>query len=173
MGKSSRAVENGQKGFRAVKQVLTQMGWEPEATDFEGVLRVDFEDDNIPIDEATAEIRMEHERFLFYMHFGDRVPSKYRNQVMDFITRANFGLATGNFEMNLLEGTVRFKIGIDFTNSELSKPMIRANIRSAMDVVEQYGDSLLEVMKGKKTPEKAIEEAERYLAAEEEESSDE
>ena len=172
MAKLSRAAANGRKAFRTVKQVLTAIGWEPEETDFEGVLRVDFSEDNIPISEAVAEVRMEYERFLFYLNFGRRAPSKNRAEVMEFITRANYELVIGNFEMNLHDGLVRFKSSIDFTNSELTSSLVRSAITSAMDVVETYGDAFVEVIKGKKTSEEALAEAEEGIATDDEAEPD-
>jgi hypothetical protein len=160
MIKIDRARKNGLKAFKVVKKVLTEMGWEPELMDKEGVLRVDFSVDKIPIADALADVRIDYERFLYYLNFRDRAPAKSRKQTMEFITRVNFDMVIGNFELNLENGSLRFKASIDFTNTELNETLIRNHIRSAMDAVEAYADALVEVIRGKKKVIQALKDAE-------------
>jgi hypothetical protein len=160
MGKVDRARENGLKALETVRKVLTDVGWEPQATDIEGVLQVDFSGDNIPIASALADVRIDYERFLYYLNFRDRASAKHRAETMEFITRANFDLVIGNFELNLKDGSVRFKSAIDFTNAVLSRALIRNAIKSAMDAVELYADELVEVMHGVRKAAEAVRRAE-------------
>ena len=74
--------------------------------------------------------------------------------------RANYGLIIGAFEMDLDSGALHFRSSVDFTEAILSEPLVRNAIVSAMDVVEHYGDRLMEVMRGEKTARKALEETE-------------
>jgi hypothetical protein len=157
---TNRAEKNGLKAFETVERVLTAVGWQPEETDYEGVLRIDFSSDNIPVSEGLADVRIEYERFLFYLSFRDRAPVKQRREVMTFLTRANYDLVIGNFEFNLDDGGVRFKSSIDFTNVDLSETLIRNTIRSSMDAVEQYADALVMVIRGELNAQKALDEAE-------------
>jgi hypothetical protein len=159
MVKMDRARKNGLTALKTVKKVLTKTGWEPEETDNEGVLRVDFSGDKIPINEAFADVRIDYERFLYYLNFRDRAAAKYRHETMDFITRVNFDLVIGNFELNLDNGLVRFKSSIDFTAAELTEPLIRDAIKSSMDAVEQYAEAMVDVMRGKKDAVQALKDA--------------
>lgn len=160
MKKENQAQENGLKALKNVKKVLTDIGWDPEPTDIEGVLRIDFSKDKIPVLDALADVRIEYERFLYYLNFRDFAAPKYRKETMEFITRINFDLITGNFEINLDNGSVRYKSSIDFTQVELTKTLIGNIIKSSRDVVEQYGDALIEVMHGKKKAAQAIDDVE-------------
>jgi hypothetical protein len=157
---TDRARKNGLKALKNVKKVLKTVGWDPEETDEEGVLRVDFSEDNIPIADALADVRIDYERFLYYLNFREKAPVRYRPETMEFVTRVNYDLVIGNFELNLENGSVRFKSSVDFTGFELEGPMIRDAIKSAMDAVEDYADALVAVMKGKKKAKKALEDAE-------------
>ena len=167
MAQTNRAAKNGLKGLETVRRVLSSIGWKPEETDYEGVLRVDFSEDNIPIADALADVRIEYERFIYYLNFRERVPAKLRHEVMVFVTRANVDLVTGNFEFNLDDGTIRFKSSIDFTNVELSESLIRNVIRSSRDVVEQYADAAVKVIRGEKSAKQALEEAESGAGSDE------
>ncbi|HEV8430875.1 MAG TPA: YbjN domain-containing protein [Pyrinomonadaceae bacterium] len=160
MAETDRARKNGLKALKNVKKVLKTTGWEPEETEKEGVLRVDFSGDNIPIVDALADVRIDYERFLYYLNFRERAPVKQRPETMEFVTRVNYDMVIGNFELNLDNGFVRFKSSVDFTGAELAPALIRDAIKSAMDAVEQYADAIVEVMHGRKKARKALHDAE-------------
>jgi hypothetical protein len=79
---------------------------------------------------------------------------------MEFVTRANFDLISGNFELSLEDGALRFKSSIDFTGVNLNETLIRNMIRSSMDAVELYGDAVVKVIRGERSAEDAIDEVE-------------
>jgi hypothetical protein len=160
MTRSTSAEDNGRNALKTVERVLRAVGWDPQETEYEGVLRVDFHSDNIPVAEALADVRIEYERFLYFLNFGDRVPPAQRQDVMNFLTRANYGLVIGCFEFNLDNGEVRFRSSIDFTSSELTDTLVRNSIRSSMDAVERYADAIVRVMRGQADVMEALREAE-------------
>ena len=49
------------------------IGWEPQRTEIDEVLMVDFEVDDIPISDAHFEVRVDYERFVCHFNFKDRV----------------------------------------------------------------------------------------------------
>jgi hypothetical protein len=155
-----RARSNGLKAFATVGKVLTRVGWKPTETGVEGQLRINFRGEGIPIVEALATLRIDTERFVMTWTFGERASMARRRQVMEFITRANDGLVTGNFELNLDNGEVRFKNSIDFTNARLTQVVVRNVIQSGMDAVEVYAEGVTEVMAGRRSPKGAIQEIE-------------
>lgn len=157
---NKQAYQNGLNALNTVRETLTRMMLQPESTNKAEVLRIDFNIDNIPISYAIADIRLDYERFLYYLVFRDRVPVYSRQQVMECITRANYDLVIGNFELNLDDGLLRFKSSIDFTNTILTETMIKNVIACAKDVVELYAYPLVEVMDGKISSLQAIKKVE-------------
>lgn len=153
---TTTARSNGLLALKTVETVLTSIGWEPERTDVESVFRVDFSADNIPVLDALADVRVDFERFLFYLNFRDRATPQSRAQIMEFVTRANSELIVGNFELNLDDGSVRFKSSIDFTGAQLTEPLVRDAIRSAMDAVEYFADAFVAVVRGEKSALQAL-----------------
>jgi hypothetical protein len=139
------------------------MGWDPEPTGEEGVLRVDFSGEGLPITDAQAIVRFDVERFTFYFNFGDSAPERQRAEVAEFITRVNYGLIVGNFELNLHDGSLRYKSALDFTEAELTKVLVRNAILSSMDSVEHYSGYLLSVVHGDLTARQATDEADAAL----------
>jgi hypothetical protein len=53
-----------------------------------------------------AQVREPQAQFVFYSILPTNVPAAKRAAVAEFLTRANFGLVIGNFEMNMDDGEV-------------------------------------------------------------------
>ncbi|MEK6257815.1 MAG: YbjN domain-containing protein [Planctomycetota bacterium] len=147
---------NGMDGFKRVKKVLAALGWKPTDTPLEGALSVDLSATGSPIEDAIVQVKIDYERFVFYLNFRDRAPKKHRTQTMEFVTRANLDMVIGNFELDLDDGLLRFKSSLDFTGVKLEEALVRNAIRCATDVVEIYAEEAVAVMKGEKTANEAI-----------------
>ena len=84
---------------------------------------------------AIFDLREDDEQLLVYSVIAVNIPEERRNSVALYLTRANNGLAIGNFEMDLDNGDVRFKTSIDVEEAELSDALIDhlflANVVSA------------------------------------------
>lgn len=83
-----------------------------------------------------------------------------RPNVAEFITRANYGLRNGNFEMDFNDGEIRYKTFVCFKDCLLSNYMIERSLNDPDSILERYGNGLLAVMFGYKTPKDAIDEIE-------------
>jgi hypothetical protein len=68
---------------------------------------------------------------LLYSICPLRVPADRRSEIADYITRANYGLAAGNFELDFDDGELRYKTALhvhgDRLDSQLLKRVMRAN----------------------------------------------
>jgi hypothetical protein len=68
---------------------------------------------------------------LLYSICPLRVPSDRRREIADYITRANYGLAAGNFELDFEDGELRYKTALhvhpEGLDSRLLKRVVRAN----------------------------------------------
>ena len=100
------------------------------------------------------------EQFIFYAVCPVKADESARLAVVEFITRANFGLRIGNLEMDFLDGEVRYKSSIDFEGETLTPRLVRNTIYPAVQTVDRYLGGLLKVMYGGSTPADAIAEVE-------------
>ena len=67
----------------------------------------------------------ERERITAYALAPVNVPPAHRLKIMDFSTRANAGVAVGNFEMDVRTGELRFKVGLDLHDVAPDTALIR------------------------------------------------
>lgn len=142
--------------------------WTPEQTEDQPILQMSFEGDNGAWT-CLAFAYDEHERFMFVSVLPVEVPEEKRLEVAEYITRANFGMEIGNFDMDLSSGTVQFRTSIDIEGGELTPKMIQNMAYLNVTVTDQYLPGLVMVMEGDATPQEAIERVENA----EEEDNDE
>ncbi len=145
---------NGAKATETVRRFLAEMGFSPverRLIDRTGFL-ISFDG---PANQGVAQVVENGERFIFDFIFPGFVPEERRLRVAEFITRANWRLIEGNFQLDFDTGTVRYKAGIDFTATELTEQLVRNAILSGMNTIEMFAASLAAVIDGQLEPAEA------------------
>ncbi len=61
-----------------------------------------------------------------------------RAALAEFVTRANFGLVVGNFEMDMDDGEVRYKTSIDVEGDRLSTALLHQLVRVNLEMMDKY-----------------------------------
>jgi hypothetical protein len=105
---------------------------------------------------CLARVREEQSQFLFYSTCPVNVPEDKRAAMAEFITRANYGLILGNFEMDYRDGEVRFKTSIDVEGGELTDGMLRNLTYANVLTMDRYLPGMMTLLYGDATPEEAI-----------------
>lgn len=114
------------------------------------------------ISQTPLYIHLLEDVVLCHTYAPFKVAEEDRRRVMEFVTRANCGLKLGNFEMDLDTGVVCFKTTFCLTGVPLpTRGAMTELVRGALSVLEDYGNALDDVVKGRKTPSEAVREAER------------
>lgn len=148
-------VQNGQQAFATLGAFLEEDGWYPQQIEDRTIYRMGFEGKNGRYS-CFAQIRLDLEQFLFYAMAPTKVPEAARAAVAEFLTRANYGLRIGNFEMDYADGEVRYKSSLDFENALLTPALIRNTIYPAVQTLDRYMPGLMTVIYGGQTPAEAV-----------------
>jgi hypothetical protein len=90
-----------------------------------------------------------------------RVPTKARPAVAEYLTRANFGLRLGNFEMDYSDGAVYFKTSAPTKSIEPDKEFIKTLASAGFWSMDRYLPGLMGVAFGKINPAEAVQEADK------------
>lgn len=149
----------GLAAFAAVGQFLEEDGWHPQRLDDSYVYRVFFAGRNGEV-ACFAQVRVELKQFLFYAVLPVRVPEHMRGALAEFLTRANYGLRIGNFELDYADGEVRFKSSLDFDGEPLTANLIRNAVYPAVQTLDRYLPGAMAVIYGGKEPAAAVAEVE-------------
>ncbi|MDI1443672.1 YbjN domain-containing protein [Polyangium sp. 6x1] len=113
------------------------------------------------VESFAIRLSEELERVVVYVLFEPKAKKELRAELAEFVTRANFGMGDGNFEMDFDDGSVRFKVALDYTDEPLSALLVRNMIFDAMDTTEVYADALARVIAGKAKAKSAVRAAEK------------
>ncbi len=149
---------NENNGFQALETLgnfLEADGWNPQFVEDRQFYKINFESET-GRGLAYAQILTDMEQFLFYVLMPFKIPEESRNTIAEFITRANYGLRVGNFEMDYEDGEVRYKSCLDFQGEILTTGYIRNTMYPALKIMELYLPGFLSVVYGGQTPEEAI-----------------
>ena len=92
--------------------------------------------------------------------FPVRVPPEHRAAVAEYLTRANYGLLFGNFEMDYSDGEVRFRTSMNTDDAAINSVVARHLVQQNINTADRYLKGLLRVVYGSITPADAIQEAE-------------
>ena len=87
--------------------------------------------------------------------FKDKLP-----QMAEFITRANYGLKYGAFEMNYDNGDVRFHLTLPMAAIRADKMLLPMLLAIPAQMLDKYAKGFTEVFMDLKTPEEAIKDCE-------------
>ena len=135
-------------------------GWTYGFDEAAGTLEAGFDLES-RLGEAPLYIHVLEDVVLCHAYAPLKVPEEDRRRVMEFVTRANCGLKLGNFEMDLDTGIVCFKTTFCLTGVPLpTRGAMTELVRGALSVLEDYGDALDDVIKGRRTPAEAVRQAE-------------
>ncbi len=149
------------KIIKRIKTFMEADEWHPEQDQIEGLDRAftRFASKEgswnfvVLVDEETKVV-------TFYSVLDTLTPEDKRLEMAQFITRANFGLRVGKFELDWEDGIVRFQSGLILEDTELTEALIRRHCYNNVNTMTQYFSGIMKVMYGGHTPEEAIQKVE-------------
>jgi hypothetical protein len=158
--------QNGLNAFEVLSNYLDEDEWFPRRIEGKYAYSMSYSGKNGDL-RCYAIIRVDLEEFLFYAVAPVKVSEEVRTAVAEYLTRANYGLRIGNFELDYADGEVRYKSSIDFEGQQMTTELIRNTIYPAVHTMDRYLPGLLRVSFGGATPHEAIDEIESGRAEEE------
>ena len=131
--------------FDILVDFLSQDGWAPESLPGEAMARLRVRGENGEW-EAFAQAREADQQIVVYSECPLSAPADRRPEVMAFITRANFGLSIGNFELDLDDGEIRYRTSLDVKDDRLSPPLLRQLVWNNIAMLDRYLPALRQVI---------------------------
>lgn len=144
--------------FDTVQDFFRQSGWQfdkaPDVTALRAVVKTlgRERDCYVEMDEELSLVAFYVDVFL--------PPNADANRTMECVTRINDGLPVGAFELDLDAVEVRFKNGLDYEGTELSPGLFSRLVAGALDAVDAYEDTMIEVIGGKGSVKDLLDESE-------------
>lgn len=109
-----------------------------------------------------ARAREAEGQLIFYSYAPVTLDATQIPPVIEYISRANFGLFVGNFELDYNSGTLQFRTSIDVEGQEeaLSSRLIRHLVYQNVLTMDRYLPGLRLVLDNSLSPEEAIHQTE-------------
>ena len=128
-----------------------------------GVVAVDEDTLTVPVristgfNQGIVSVRPAQSIVVFYVASPVRVPPERRLAVAEYLTRANYGLVMGNFEMDMNDGEVRFRVSLDYEAlAELPPKQIENVVQPAIFLTDLYLPGLQAVVSEGADPAEAL-----------------
>lgn len=135
---------------------LTELGWEFKRVEDFPVLSVAVEIPNGIVDVYTH-AHADKARLLVYLRpQGLQIETRQLPMMAEFLTRANYGLPLGNFELDMNDGELNFKNSIDVTGGTLTSAMVKTLVVFGVESTNRYLPGMRAVLQGT-SPHEAVE----------------
>lgn len=96
----------------------------------------------------------------FYSYIFPSVPEGKRATLAEYLTRANYNLKVGNFEMDFADGEIRYKTSIDVNGGILTTTMVKHLVLINISTAERYIPGIMKAIYSDSDPETLITEIE-------------
>ena len=91
---------------------------------------------------------------------ADKDDARMMKEMAEFTCRANYNLKLGNFELDMRDGEIRFKVHVDSTGMVPNRDIIDNSISCPAAMFERYGAAITGLVFNDETAEKAVEKCE-------------
>jgi hypothetical protein len=91
-------------------------------------------------------------QLLIYSVLTEVVPVERRPAIAEFLTRVNYYMAIGNFEMDYDEGEVRYKTSVDVEGDHLSVATTRQLFKTNVATIDLFLPGIEAVVRGDGSP---------------------
>ena len=130
-------------------------GWPFQQLEGQPILQVGFQGDNGQWT-CFAQAREEQAQLVFYSVCAAKAPEAKRPALAEFLTRANYGLIMGNFELDWRDGEVRYKTSIDVEGDRLTPALVKQMAYANVVMMDRYLPGIMRVIYGDVSPAEAI-----------------
>lgn len=141
--------------FESMLAFFKSIEWPINLTQNPSRVQIDYEGDNANW-QCFAEVQEDNSHFAFYSVCPQSAPEEKRAAVAEFLSRANYGLLLGNFEMDYNDGEVRYRTSIIVDNNEDLSLVINHLVYANVGIMDQYVVALVVLLNEDVTAEQAI-----------------
>jgi len=107
-----------------------------------------------------AQAREDQEQFVFYSVCPVNAPDDKRVTIAELLTRLNYGLVIGNFEMDMRDGEIRYKTSVDVEGDRVSHALVRNVVFVNLQMMDRCLPAIMGCMYGGLSPQQAADQLE-------------
>lgn len=119
------------------KQFFEEDNWHYRDVPEMGIITMNFKGESGQWS-CYVQARDENGLCAFYSISPTPAPESKRKVMAEYLTRVNYNMAIGNFEMDMDDGEIRYKTSIDVTGDELTVPLMRQMVYTNLLNMDKY-----------------------------------
>lgn len=139
--------------FNAVKNWCDRNDWGYQVLEEGEAIRSGFTGDN---GQFGLYFTMNNGRLLVRSLAPNNAPAAKRSEMAEFLTRANYGLAIGNFEMDFRDGEIAYKTGVTTGGEPVEDWLLKDLVYINCLMMDKYFPAMMQVLYSGVTPEAAL-----------------
>jgi len=133
--------------FTAIVNFFTEDNWHYAHLEKQSALRLAFKGKNDQYD-CYAQALESQQQFIFYCLCPIKIPKSKRRAVGEFLSRVNYGMIIGNFELNFDDGEIRYKTSTNVKNHSLDSDTIKQLVYTNVNMMDEYLPGIIAVKNG-------------------------
>jgi protein-tyrosine phosphatase len=152
---SERLAERATPILSDVESAFDAQGWTYHRVPGATLIKTGFDQKGLQVPLLMLSVER-HEQLLVFGRVHTTVAEHGRVAVAELLTRINWALTLGAFEMDLSDGEVRYRNAIDVEGGTLAPLMVVNLVRAATTAVAQYSPAIAAVATGRIRPAEAL-----------------
>jgi len=96
------------------------------------------------------------DRMVFYVYHPIQILYSARAAVMELVTRLNYGLSWGCFELDMGDGELRFRVGLHMDGCEIERQLIQNAIHHGISTLLYYHSAVSSLLYDNMSPEQSL-----------------
>ena len=141
--------------FAQVIDYLDSVEFSYDLFEGESALQVIFQGDNGEWI-CCAYVDEEIKQLCFYSVIPFSISQQQRMNIAEFITRANYGMAAGHFELDFDDGELRYKTSTEFEENHVAKTIIHRMFYVNVFTMDYYLPLITAINNGEISPVQAL-----------------
>ena len=155
MSTNGNQTSGDQSLLTIVADFLRQDEWPISQLPGQSILHSRFKGVNGKWD-CFAQTLDEADIFVFYSVLPEKVPEPKRQAVAEVLTRLNYGIRIGNFEMDFGDGEIRYRTGIDVEGDRLTPALITRLVYANVQTMDEHLPAIMAVIEKDVSPAEAV-----------------
>ena len=96
------------------------------------------------------------DRMVFYVYHPIQILYSARMAVMELVTRLNYGLSWGCFELDMGDGELRFRVGLHMDGCNIERQLVQNAIHHGLSTLIYYHSAVSSLLYDNLSPEQSL-----------------
>lgn len=133
--------------YQRIAEFLDEDGWKYRFREDNGIICSGFRLDNA-LGAVPLFVDVRSDKYIVFAVPRVKCEPENRFELAEFLTRINYRMIFGDFEMDFSYGKVRFRFPVDCDGAAPSDAMIKRSILMTAAMMNKYGNAICAVMNG-------------------------